>query len=37
VRHDAGTRLVMRVMFFIWTTLITTGIVYFAIVGLTHG
>jgi hypothetical protein len=30
-------RLSMRVMFFIWTTLITTGIVYFAIVGLTHG
>jgi hypothetical protein len=31
------TELTMRTMFLIWTTLIVGGIVYFSVVGLTHG
>jgi hypothetical protein len=27
----------MRIMFFTWITLITAGIVFFSLVGLTHG
>jgi hypothetical protein len=32
-----GTRKAMRLMVVIWTTVITAGIVFYAIVGLTHG
>jgi hypothetical protein len=38
VRRSArGYRQRMKLMFAIWTTLIIAGIVYYTIVGLTHG